>query len=109
MNVETEAGLYMTCDGMAEIEEGKTAEVLLEMKGGMGRKRNKEEKNPRNSSESSSGVSEPERVNAEAESSSAEESVGEDSRDDGKKATQALEEGGVFGSVGERVGADDRE
>ena len=54
------------------------------MKGGIGRKRNKKEKNPWNSSESSSVVSEPERVKTEAESSSAEDVRGEeDSRDDG--------------------------
>ena len=59
----------MICDGrrltwreLAEIEEGKTVEVLLEMKGGTKKKRNEKEKNPWNSSESSSGMSEPERV-----------------------------------------------
>ena len=50
----------------------------------MGKKRNKNGKNPWNSWESSSGVSELERVQAEVESSSAEVCGGEeDPRDDG--------------------------
>ena len=71
LNVEIEAELYMTCDGrrltwpeLAETEDGKTVEVLLEMRRGTKKKRKKKEKNQWNSSESSSGVSEPERVKA---------------------------------------------
>ena len=62
LNAETESGLYKTCDGrrltwreLAEIED---VEVLLEMRGGTKKKRNKKAKNPWNSSESCSGVSE---------------------------------------------------
>ena len=51
LGVESEKGLYMVCDGkriqwrdLEKTEEGKMVEVMMEMKGGMGKKKNR--KNP---------------------------------------------------------------
>ena len=92
--------LYVICEvrlswkELTELEDGKTAEVMVRMGGGMGKKKSR--KNPWITPTQSSG-SEPEMVRTETGSSTVEE------RDDEKlqevlerKVTQALEEGGIL-------------
>ena len=66
--------LYVICEErrlswkeLAELEDGKTAEVMVEMRGGMGKKKSR--KNPCITPSQSSG-SEPEMVRTETEGSS---------------------------------------
>ena len=102
MRVEKGTGLYVICEGrrlswrdLAELGDGKTAEVMIELKGVMSKKKSK--KNPWNTPSQSSSGSEPEIIRTETGGSSVEE------RDDEKlqevlekKVTEALEEGGVL-------------
>ena len=101
MRVEKGMGLYVICEGrrlswreLAGLRDGKMAEIMIELKGGMSMKRNK--KNPWNTPSQSSG-SEPEIIRTETGGSSTEE------RDDGKlqdvlekKVAEALKEGCVL-------------
>ena len=110
MTVEKGTGLYVIRGGrrlswrdLAELGDGKTAEVMIELKGGMIKK---SKKNPWNTPNQSSSGSEPEMFRTETGGSSVEE------RDDeklqemlGNKLTEALEE---RGSVGGRFGGDER-
>ena len=87
--VETEKGLYMVCDGrtvqwrdLEETEEGKVVEVMVELRGGMGKKKMK--KNPWITPSQPSSGSEPGMVRTETEGCSAEE------RDD-EKVQEVLE------------------
>ena len=94
--------MYVICEGrrlswreLAGLRDGKTAEVMIELKGGMSKKKSK--KNPWNTPSQSSSGSEPEIIRTETGGSSAEE------RDDEKlqevlekKVTEALKEGGVL-------------
>ena len=66
MRVEEGMGLYVICEGrrlfwrdLAELGDGKTAEVMVELKGGMSKKKSK--KNPWITPSQSSSGSEPER------------------------------------------------
>ena len=102
MTVEKGTGLYVICEGrrlswrdLAELGDGKTAEVMIELKGVMSKKKSK--KNPWNTPSQSSSGSEPEIIRTETGGSSVEE------RDDEKlqevlekKVTEALEEGSVL-------------
>ena len=101
MRVEEGMGLYVICEGrrlswreLAGLKDGKMAEIMIELKGGMSKKKNK--KNPWNTPSQSSG-SEPEMIRTETGASSTEE------RDDGKlqevlekKVAEALKKGGVL-------------
>ena len=114
MRVEKETGLYVICEGrrlswreLAGLRDGKMAEVMIELKGGMSKKKSK--KNPWNTPSQSSSGSEPEIIRTETGGSSIEE------RDDEKlqevlekKVTEALKEGGCVGSVGGWFGGDER-
>ena len=112
MRVEEGMGLYVISEGrrlswreLAGLKDGKMAEIMIELKGGMSKKKNK--KNPWNTPSQSSG-SEPEIIRTETGGSSTEE------RDDGKlqevlekKVAEALKEGECAGSVGGWVGGDE--
>ena len=101
MRVEEGTGLYVSSEGrrlswreLAGLKDGKMAEIMIELKGGTSKKKNK--KNPWNTPSQSSG-SEPEVIRTETGGSSTEE------RDDGKlqevlekKVAEALKEGGVL-------------
>ena len=101
MRVEEGMGLYVVSEGrrlsweeLAGLDDGKMAEVMIELKGGTSKKKNR--KNPSTTPSQSSG-SEPEIIRTETGSSSNEE------RDDEKlkevlekKVTEALKEGGVL-------------
>ena len=101
MRVKEGMGLYvvsegrrLSWEGLAGLDDGKTAEVMIELKGGMSKKKNR--KNPWTTPSQSSG-SEPEIIRTETGSSSNEE------RDDEKlkevlekKVEEALKDGGVL-------------
>ena len=73
---------------LARLEEGKTAEVLVELKGGAGKKRAKKSSNPWNTP---SSESEPERVKSESRlAGETDEKIQEELE---KKVAQATEEG----------------
>ena len=89
-------GVYIICEGrrlrwreLARLEEGKTAEVLVELKGGAGKKRAKKSSNPWNTP---SSESEPERVLSENGTKKIQEELE-------KKVAQAMEEGGVLNQL----------
>ena len=70
MGVEEGIGLYVICKGrrlswrdLAELGDGKTAEVMIELKGGMSKKKSK--KNPWNTPSQSSSGSDPEMIRTE--------------------------------------------
>ena len=101
MRVEGGMGLYvvsegrrLSWEGLAGLDDGKMAEVMIELKGGMSKKKNR--RNPWTTPSQSSG-SEPEIIRTETGSSSNEE------RDDEKlkevlekKVAEALKDGGVL-------------
>ena len=101
MRVKEGMGLYvvsegrrLSWEGLAGLDDGKMAEVMIELKGGMSKKKNR--KNPWTTPSQSSG-SEPEIIRTETGSSSNEE------RDDEKlkevlekKVEEALKDGGVL-------------
>ena len=101
MRVKEGMGLYvisegrrLSWEGLAGLDDGKMAEVMIELKGGMSKKKNR--KNPWTTPSQSSG-SEPEIIKTETGSSSNEE------RDDEKlkevlekKVEEALKNGGVL-------------
>ena len=103
MKVEREVDLYVICEGrrlswgeLSELRDGKTAEVMVELKGGMGKKKGR--KNPWVTPSQSSSGSEPEMIRTEKGGNQVRE------RDDErlqevleKKVKEALEEG-YFGS-----------
>ena len=87
-------GRRLSWEGLAGLDEGKMAEVMIELKGGMSKKKNR--RNPWTTPSQSSG-SEPEIIRTETGSSSNEE------RDDEKlkevlekKVAEALKDGGVL-------------
>ena len=78
MRVEKETGLYVICEGrrlswraLAGLRDGKMAEVMIELKGGMSKKKGK--KNPWNTPSQSSSGSEPEIIRTETGGRSAED------------------------------------
>ena len=102
MKAEEGTGLYVICEGrrlswgdLAELGDGKTAEVMVELRAGMGKKKSK--KNPWVTPSESSSGSEPEMVRTETGGSSAEERENEKLQEVlERKVTKALEEGGVL-------------
>ena len=102
MKVEEGTGLYVICEGrrlswidLAELGDGKTAEVMVELRGGMGKKKSK--KNPWITPSQSSSGTEPEMIRTETGGSSAEERDNEKLQEVlERKVTKALEEGGVL-------------
>ena len=98
-------GLYVICKGwrlscgeLSELRDGKTAEVMVELKVGIGKKQGR--KNPWVTPSQSSSGSEPEMIRTETGGNQVKE------RDDErlqevleKKVKEALEEGCMFGSV----------
>ena len=78
-----------------ELGDGKTAEVMVELRGGMGVKKSK--KNPWITPSQSSSGSEAEMIRTETGGSSAEERDNEKLQEVlERKVTKALEEGGVL-------------
>ena len=112
MRVEEGMGLYVVSEGrrlswreLAGLSDGKMTEIMIELKGGTSKKKNR--KNPWTTPSQSSG-SEPEIIRTETGGSSNEE------RDDEKlkevlekKVAEALKEGGRAGSIGGWVGGDE--
>ena len=60
IRVEREIGLYVSWEELSELRDGKTAEVMMELKGGMGKKKSR--KNPWLTPSQSSSGSEPEMI-----------------------------------------------
>ena len=100
MKVEKGMGLYVICERRRLFWEGfggvgKTAEVMVELRVGMGK--NKGKKNPWITPSQSSSGSEAEIIRTETEGSSAEERENEKLQEVlERKVTEALEEGGVL-------------
>ena len=105
MKVEREMGLYVICEGRrlsSGLRDGKTAEVMVELKGGMGKKKGR--KNPWVTPSQSSSGSEPEMIKTETGGNQVKE------RDDErlqevleKKVKEALEEGSILDQVVEEL------
>ena len=110
MKAGKELGVYVVCKGrslrwreLARLEEGMTAEVPVELKGGAGKKRAKKRNNPWNSPSSES-----EQEKVRSESSSAGETDKKIQEELEKKVAQAMEEGGVLEQLVDDVGGDGR-
>ena len=87
-------GRRLSWEGLAGLDEGKMAEVMIELKGGMSKKKNR--RNPWTTPSQSSG-SEPEIIRTETGSSSNEEREDEKLKEVlEKKVAEALKEGGVL-------------
>ena len=88
-------GRRLSWRDLAELGDGKTAEVMVELTGGMSKKKSK--KNPWITPSQSSSGSEPEIIRTETGGSSAEERDNEKFQEVlEKKVTEALEEGCVL-------------
>ena len=102
MRVEREIGLYVICEGkrlsweeLSELRDGKTAEVMMEFKGGMGRKKSR--KNPWLTPSQSSTGSEPEMIWTETGGDQVKQRNDEKLQEVlEKKVQEALEEGRVL-------------
>ena len=115
MKAEKGRGLYVSCEGrrlswgdLAELGDGKTAEVMVELRGGRGKKKGK--KNPWITPSQSSSWSEPEIIRTETGGSSAEERDSEKLQEVLERTvSEALEEGSVLDQLVEGLAAMEEE
>ena len=95
MKVEREMGLYVICEGLSGLRGGKTAEVMVELKGGMGKKKGRT--NPWVTPSQSSSGSEPEMIKTETGGDQVKERDNERLQEVlEKKVKEALEEGSIL-------------